>query len=293
MAVSEILPRVESKFFAPPAELEGCFTTFYRMRLFVPEGELLSDLMPPEWASIRFFCGSLPEARLGESLLTETRVAAVGPSSLAARFSIGATDMWGIGFLPLGWARYFDTDAHALANHAFDGEQHPAFQRFAGLARHLCEPGLDEDEQYAVIKQTMLSLAREHPEEVRILRVHKLLLDENITKVTELAERAETSVRSLERVCDRFFGFSPKILLRRQRFMRSLSAFMLHDGGMWTDAMDAHYHDQAQFSREFVKFMGMTPSQYAAQGHPFLKSFIAARARMLGSPAQTLDAPSR
>ena len=81
--------------------------------------------------------------------------------------------------------------------------------------------------------------------------------------------------------------------MRRQRFMRSLVAFMLHKGTRWTEAMDGHYHDQAQFTREFHEFMTMNPSEYAGLEHPILSSFMEARARVWGSAAQTLDKPER
>ena len=101
------------------------------------------------------------------------------------------------------------------------------------------------------------------------------------------------SIRTLERVCHRYFGFTPKRLMRRQRFMRSLTSYMLHRGTRWTEAMDEEYHDQAQFTREFTEFMTMTPSAYAALDHPILASFMEARARIWGSAAQTLDPPQR
>jgi len=53
-------------------------------------------------------------------------------------------------------------------------------------------------------------------------------------------------------------------LLRRQRFMRSLTQFMLDPGVNWSDAIDGSYHDQAQFVRDCRQFLGMTPRQYAA-----------------------------
>lgn len=283
--------RVESRFFAPPDDLAGCFTTFYRMDLQVPEGALLVDVMPPEWASLRFFCGATPDATVEGKRISGIRLAATGPCSFAAHFSIASTRMWGIGLLPLGWASFLDLDANEVANLPFDGEAHPDFAFLAPLARELCESEASEQEQYDAIVAAMRAAYRETPEKEKILKVHRALLDEQVLKVTDFAAKAETSVRSLERTCYRFFGFSPKVLLRRQRFMRSLAAFMLQEGRMWTSAMDAHYHDQAQFSREFTTFMGMTPRQYAAMEHPFLKSFIAARARMVGSPAQALDAP--
>jgi hypothetical protein len=80
--------------------------------------------------------------------------------------------------------------------------------------------------------------------------------------------------------------------MRRQRYMRCLATFMLHQGRPWTEEMDAHYHDQAQFTREFRDFMTMNPSEYAALDHPILTSFMEARTKAWGSAAQTLDRPS-
>ena len=89
--------------------------------------------------------------------------------------------------------------------------------------------------------------------------------------------------RTLERICKRAFGFSPKLLLRRQRLMRSLVHFLLDPSLKWIGALDSHYHDQAQFVREFHEFMGMTPSHYAAMDHPILKEVVLERARFSGS----------
>jgi transcriptional regulator GlxA family with amidase domain len=128
------------------------------------------------------------------------------------------------------------------------------------------------------------------------MRIHTALVSGEHLAVADLAEACGMSIRTLERMCRRYFGFTPKLLLRRQRFMRSLSTFMLQQasGGMrWTEAMDGEYHDQAQFTREFSEFMTMTPSAYAALDHPILSSFMEARARIWGSAAQTLDQPVR
>lgn len=282
---------IRSRFFAPPEEFAGCFTTFYHLDLTVADGGTVSDHLQPEWAGIRFFAGSRPQAQLSSSSTSGPRYAASGPSSLPTHFTIGSTRMWGIGFLPLGWSRYFDVDARSLANYTCDGETHAAFAKFTPLAEVLCDPACSEQEQFDAIVDTMRRLTRPHRDEEKIMRVHRVMVDEQLASVAEFAERSELGARNLERLCARHFGFTPKLLLRRQRFMRSLTSFMLHRGSKWTDVMDEHYHDQAQFTREFRTFMGMSPSEYAALEHPILTSFIEARARIWGSPAQTLDRP--
>jgi AraC-like DNA-binding protein len=200
--------------------------------------------------------------------------------------------MWGIGFLPLGWARFVDVDASGLANQIFDGTQHPAFARFAEVGDIAASAAMDLAEQFEMIVAAMRKFMRPHRNEERILRVHRALVEQQPSSVAQFAESTELSVRGLERICARHFGFTPKTLIRRQRFMRSLTAFMLQKDSKWTAVIDEHYHDQAQFSREFRAFMGMSPSEYADQEHPFLDSFVEARTRMLGSAALTLDRPA-
>ena len=52
--------RVRSRFFTPPAEFAGCFTTFYKLELTIETGRTLHDYLQPEWANIRFFAGNSP-----------------------------------------------------------------------------------------------------------------------------------------------------------------------------------------------------------------------------------------
>ncbi|OYZ44726.1 MAG: hypothetical protein B7Y31_02385, partial [Novosphingobium sp. 16-62-11] len=81
------------------------------------------------------------------------------------------------------------------------------------------------------------------------------------------------------------------LLLRRQRFMRSLVQYMLDPTLHWIGAIDSHYHDQAQFVRDFHRFMGMSPREYAATPKPILQEVMRARQEFLGSAVQALHAP--
>ncbi|WP_328705898.1 helix-turn-helix domain-containing protein [Erythrobacter rubeus] len=284
--------KVRSHFYTPPSEFDGCFTTFYHMTLQVEDGKTVQDYLQPEWSNIRFFSGDQPRAEIAGSRVTGACFNATGPSSLPCRFELGTSEMWGIGLLPLGWSRFIDADAHGLANTLWDGSQHSAFAKFDSLSKVLCDVEATPEEQVAHIVETMNQLMRHNRDEPKILRVHKALVDGAYLAVKDLADACGMSIRTLERVCRRYFGFTPKRLMRRQRFIRSLTTFMLHHGTRWTEAMDAEYHDQAQFTREFHEFMTMNPSEYAALDHPILSSFMEARARVWGSAAQALDVPT-
>lgn len=288
---------IRTRFFAPPAEYEGCFSTFYQLALDCEDGGTIHDFLQPEWANIRFFAHAAPHARIGDTAVRGAAFTATGPSSLPCEFELGTTRMWGIGLLPLGWARFMNDEAASLANGVWDGSKHPAFAGFDQLTDVLCDADVPTGEKLAFIHETLGRLMRPSRDEAKILRVHDALVNGDHLAVADLADACAMSIRTLERVCSRYFGFTPKRLMRRQRFMRSLTTFMLHGGHQgrtrWTEVMDGEYHDQAQFTREFTEFMTMTPSKYASLDHPILASFMEARARVWGSAAQTLDQPRR
>ena len=72
------------------------------------------------------------------------------------------------------------------------------------------------------------------------------------------------SERSLHRVCLETFGFAPKRLLRRQRFLRTLGRVRAAVGAPVTPSLGADYYDLPQFYRDFRDFMGMSARDYFA-----------------------------
>ncbi len=284
---------VSARFFAPPADMEGCLTSIYRLDLVVAEAEVVTDWLQPEWGNFRVFSGKSPSAQVGDGgIVADARFTVTGPSSRGTRFELGTTRMWGIGLLPLGWARLVGRPAADYANMLADAECHPDFAHFTGLTGVFSDVPDDETELasiVAILRGAMNPVA----DEARIVGVHRAMVELGLANVADFADRAGLSVRALERVCRRHFGFPPKLLLRRQRFVRSIAAWMLGGMGKWTAAIDELYTDQAHFNHEFHEFMGMAPSEYAALPHPILSAFMEQRAKVWGSPAQTLDRPGR
>lgn len=284
---------VQVRFIAPPEVLRRYFTSFYFAEITPAPGEMTVDFLQPEWGNLRFFSGDLPQAETRDGRrLSDTTFSATGPSSQAVRFSVGTTRLWGIGLLPLGWAKFVRAEAVTLANVLADGHNHADFACFRPLAETLFAAQPDVEAEFARIAAHFLGrVAEPVPDEDRILAIHEALVDPEIHSVTALVERVGGSPRTVERVCRRAFGFAPKLLLRRQRFMRSLAQFILDPTIRWSGAMDGSYYDQAQFVRDCKEFMGMTPRQYAALDKPVLSAIMRERARISGAAAQTLDGP--
>jgi AraC-like DNA-binding protein len=281
------------RFYPPPEDLRGCFTSFYVTELDPGEDGLLRDCLHPEWAGMRFFTPDGPDAWMDDGQRIEAvRFQAAGPTLHPIHFAMPKTRMWGFGFLPLGWARFVRLSAAELANKLCDGDVHPFCEPFRPLAASLFGPEPDE----AAELERIITFFRDFrayplPEEKRIVAIHAALVDPEVVTVADLVDRVAASQRTVERLCHRHFGFSPKLLLRRQRFMRSLSQFMLDPSLKWIGAMDQNYHDQAQFVRDFREFMGISPREYSSQPHPVLDRFLHERLKAHGAPVQTLDKP--
>ncbi|NCU11541.1 MAG: AraC family transcriptional regulator [Sphingomonadaceae bacterium] len=285
---------VSVRFYPPPEDLRGCFTSFYVTELDPGEDGLLRDCLHPEWAGMRFFTPRGPDAWMDDGQRVEdVRFHAAGPTLHPIHFAMPKTRMWGFGFLPLGWARYVRLPAADHANTICDGYVHPFCAPFRPLADSLFGPEPDEAAELARIIAFFRNFrAHPLPEEKRIVAIHAALVDPEVVTVTDLVGRVAASQRTVERLCHRHFGFAPKLLLRRQRFMRSLAQFMLDPSLKWIGAMDPNYHDQAQFVRDFREFMGLSPREYSSVPHPVLERFLHERLKAQGAPVQTLDKPS-
>ena len=286
--------QVSVRFYPPPEDMRRYFTTFY-VTDFHPAEDVLSDALHPEWANLRFFSERGPDAWAeGGTRLRDVAFLASGPSSRPIHFNMPRTRMWGIGLLPLGWARFVRQPASDWADRICDGATAPHLSAFLPLARTVFGAEPDEAGELERIIAFFRSLDLPAPaDEKRIIAIHSAMVDENLTSVSQLVERVAASQRTVERICGRHFGFSPKLLLRRQRFMRSLAQFMLDPSLKWIGAMDSHYHDQAQFVRDFREFMGLSPREYAATPHPVLSPILQERNRAYGVAVQTLDRPDR
>lgn len=286
---------VRVRFFMPSPALAPYITTYYLTEVDIAPADRIEDWLHPEWANLRFSRNDHWESGIGTAPLRPMpQFIATGPTSRATRFRTGPMRSWGIGILPLGWARLVGVDAASLADQTLNGAASPAYARFAPLLETIFAGPADPAAEAQRIDGFLLGLLGSCPpaeDEARIRATHAALVDLDSGTVGELAERLALSPRSLERLSLRAFGFSPKLLLRRQRFLRSLAQFMLDPSLAWIRTLDWQYVDQAHFVRDFKQFMTMSPSAYAALEHPVLRAAAQARAAAAGAAVQVLHRP--
>ncbi len=286
---------VTVRFFMPSPQVAPYISTYYLTDFALPKGQEVEDWLHPEWANLRIWDRQASRIGIGgEQLSKAPQVIATGPTSQTGHFVASQARVWGVGILPLGWARFIDAPAAQFADSVCDAQTEPAFARLSPLFGEVFGKQGDPAAEAARIDAYFCDLIERfppHEDEARIRAAHTALLDDAVTSVTELADRLGMSSRSLERLSLRAFGFSPKLLLRRQRFLRSLAQFMLDPSLTWIKTLDCHYVDQAHFVRDFRRFMAMSPSAYAAVDHPVLRSAARARAVATGAAVQALHQP--
>lgn len=287
---------VQLRFALPAEALQPFVTTYYRTDVICsPRAPWMEDWLHPEWANLRFLSEGEVQAVVGVGELRSCPAFAVtGPTSQAMRFRLHSGRNWGIGLLPLGWARLFAGAACDYADRFVDGAADPVFAAFAPLIDALAASDGDYAAELALIEtHTEAVFAAAGPPDPAVLALHAALVDPDLLTVADLASRVCMTVRTVERLLRRAFGFPPKLLLRRQRFLRSLGRFMLDPSLKWIGALDCHYHDQSHFVRDFRRFMGMSPSDYGKAEKPLLAAAAQGRAAVAGAAMQGLHAPTR
>lgn len=290
--------KVQFRFVLPAEPLRPFVTSYYRTDVVCPpRAPLLEDWLHPEWANLRFLASGPAQSVIGAGELQPCSAFTVtGPTSRAIRFRLGSGQNWGIGLLPLGWARLFARPASDYADRFVDGGADPVFAAFAPLAEAVAASGGDYATELALIEAHMERLlggaaTEAGPSDAAIAALHAALVDPGMLTVADLADAMGMTIRSVERLSCRAFGFPPKLLLRRQRFLRSLARFMLDPSLTWLGALDCHYHDQPHFVRDFRRFMGMCPSDYARADKPLMAAAARARMAAVGEAVQGLHAP--
>lgn len=281
-------------FILPTPALRKYITTYYFFEIETTDGRDLADVLHPEWASARFMLEGTIDASIVPHPPQPVPLASLtGPTLRACHIRCGKAKMAGIGMLPLGWYRLIGADASKRANQVFDVNNDPAFAVFASIWRQI--KGMNDPEHIAATFDARLLAALDAPDarEGDIEALHRALTDPDMADVAQLAESLNMPSQRIERLSRRVFGFPPKRLLRRQRFLRSLAVRLLDPELRWSHVMDAQYHDQAHFSRDFHDFMGMSPRAYLDMPRPISRSAIRARMEALGQPLQVLQRPTR
>jgi AraC-like DNA-binding protein len=278
-------PVPDVRFHLPAPELRDLITAYVIVESTLP----LCDFLHPEWANVRFVLWGEWEI---QDLATGAMVPAFapalfGPTDRTRQFSSPAGGLLGVGLTPLGWVRLIGGNAGAVANKVVplgDGFGTDGVELAAAL--RACT---DDACRVALLDRTLIRRSRHGGKQNPLaLRAHDVLVSGSAADVAEFAEQLDIQPAKLSRLCLRVFGFTPKRLLRRQRFLRTLGAVRNALDQPLTELIDPAYYDQAHFNRDFKAFMGTSPRAYFKSPREVLRRAIEERLRVVGAPVQGL-----
>jgi AraC-like DNA-binding protein len=273
-----------------PAERHAGFVSGYHLyRVAAAPGERRADVLQPAGAMLRFVFndgGSWQVRPPDSGWQTVERIAQFGPTDGVTWSETGTGTAVGLGLLPRGWARITSDHASEWVNRV--GPPGEALDAWTG-ARAAVAAAISDDEVPQILDALLDEVfAPPGADDARIAEVTRAIIDPSIATVGALAATIGCSVRVLERVAKRAFGFPPKALMRRARFLRSLHAVAAVAPAQRAAAIDPGYTDYSHFVRDAQAFLGMSPQAFLKLDNPMLRQSLALRAAVLGAPAQAL-----
>ncbi|GAB2555631.1 helix-turn-helix domain-containing protein [Nocardia heshunensis] len=177
----------------------------------------------------------------------------------------GLGETFGVKFRAGGFGAFTGLDVGAFSDTSV-----PAADIFPG-ADALSEAVLASDDalhRRDLIEDFLVAAQREAGDDAAYRQVLEIIAamehDPDLTRVDQVTDRFGIPIRTLQRLFRRYVGGSPKWVLRRYRLQDG--AQLLADGrtsDLAALAVELGYFDQAHFSNEFAKEIGMPPLEYA------------------------------
>ncbi len=259
----------------PCPVLQPYVTFFY----FVKADGPLTDFLYPEWGNVRFAVRGNWLVRMPGEYSTAPQIEGLfGPTDRHGEIVTGGGKTVGFGLTPLGWHRVFGGDASAMANRV-EPLGHRLGTDPAALRVSLIADGDDEAASIARFETLLTALLAARPTADPLIVAIDAALRKRPATVEAFAALAGVAPRTLHRLCLCGFGFAPKRLLRRQRFLDTLGHVRSAVGGKLGASLDDDYFDQAHFYRDFRDFMAMTPRDYFSAPRRLMAEAAAAQVR--------------
>jgi AraC-like DNA-binding protein len=93
--------------------------------------------------------------------------------------------------------------------------------------------------------------------------VEEIAGNADLVRIEDAAKTLAVSVRTLQRLAQKYVGLSPLVLIRRRRLQEAADRARTHPGqDLAAVAAAFGYADQAHLAKEFQRILGFTPSNY-------------------------------
>ena len=288
------------RYDRPAAALADYITGYHVYRSSDPPGgEGQVDWFLPATANVRIAIDAGPIAvSIGRRTYDPLPAASLfGPTSQALKATTHGGVMIGFGISALGWGRLMRRPADDFRNRIVPLED-VLGRGFTNRLVAALQAATDDAAVAPILDALLIErLGPPHRDAALVRQLMEILASDGPADMTSAAARLDIPTHALRRLSVRHFGFPPKMLLMRARFLRSLVRLMSTGEAANYALIDDSYFDASHFLRDSGTFLGMTPRRFMALTKPFLEASLRARDAVLGSPTQVLHdidtAPAR
>lgn len=278
------------EFAAASPELLPYLGGYHGFRTRVAEGVLHTEMVLPAWINVQVqTAGSDWGIRIGTTNFDPLpRLMLTGPTSRAQFCRVVTGHIVGVYLMPRGWARFVGGDVSRIADRIIDMRE--VFGAEAEeLGRAVCAAPDFAGQVAAFEAMFKARLAATAPEPPEVAAAEALLRDPEIRSVADARAALGLSPRQFAWLTRHHFGFTPKMLIRRARFVRTIVRIDEARGQGWAATVDEAYFDQSHFIRDCRDFLEMTPKQFVSRYQPVALASMAERTRVLGDPHHVLQ----
>ncbi len=255
------------QLFLPAQPLQPYIEAYWRLETEALKASLHQQALSVDGQADLLFTFAVPYQR--RHLLNDTVTHAPATAHLDGQRDYPMQFAWqsqtsisGVRFRLAGIAPFVRVPMHHLSNLVVDVADifGPSITRLEEQLYNCVHP----QQQVALLDAYFLErlAPTQHQTLVQAL-IENILQPQGKVTIIQLAAEFGYSERTINRLFQRYMGFSPKFYARLAR-LRHAEQLLMHDLPLDLSeiALAVGYYDQSHFTKEFASFVGTTPSRY-------------------------------
>lgn len=178
----------------------------------------------------------------------------------------GKIRVFGISFYPFGLYPFLNVPILEFGNQLNDLEL--VDKRFVHKLEAAIHYAKETIEVVNAIEKALLALLDQSSVEMKNIDLVRRFCSENREQsINCFCEKNGLNIKTLERKCLKYAGYTPKTLIRIGRFQSVSKQLIDNQENSFVElACNSGYYDQAHFIKEFQKFSGTTPGKFNKEG---------------------------
>ena len=288
-------PYTALRFERPAEDVRRFISSYFVLDSEFSEGRFGPEWLLPTWAQIWIVMTEGPiMVRIANRSHDPLATAVLfGVTSRAMPVSARGGVTIGMDVSPLGWSRLFRRSADQFRDQVTPLESVMQRDLVGKLTRQLARSDQALEVKGVLDAFFEQHLGSEQHDEPMIAQIMDLIADESLSDLTVAASARGIDLRTVRRLSKRYFGFSPKLLMMRTRFLNALVSLLDKGADADHSIIPRGYHDRSHFIRDAQRFLGMTPRQFLKEKSPYAAATRRARALVIGAPIPSLDRISK